>query len=135
NTWTKITNGLPDNAFTRVVREDDVRRNLLFAGTELGLFISWDGGGNWSPFQLNLPITPITDLRIHKGNLIAATSGRAYWILDDLILIRQYDKSTPAFAVFRPSDAYLVNGSSELDSTEAEFTGASRYRGVNPSTG
>jgi photosystem II stability/assembly factor-like uncharacterized protein len=134
-TWTKITNGLPANAFTRVVREDDVRRNLLFAGTELGLFISWDGGANWSPFQLNLPITPITDLRVHKGNLIAATSGRAYWVLDDLSLIRQYDKSAPAFTVFRPSDAYVVNGSSELDSTDAEFTGASRYRGVNPSTG
>jgi hypothetical protein len=75
NTWTKIDNGLPANAFTRVVREDDVRRDLLFAGTELGLFISWNGGKDWSPFQLNLPITPITDLRVHKGNLIAATSG------------------------------------------------------------
>ena len=59
-TWTKITNGLPANAFTRVVREDDVRRDLLVAGTELGLFISWNGGRDWSPFQLNLPITPIT---------------------------------------------------------------------------
>jgi hypothetical protein len=65
-TWTRITNGLPANAFTRVVREDNVRKDLLFAGTELGLFISWDGGKNWSPFQSNLPITPITDLRIHK---------------------------------------------------------------------
>ncbi|HEY6802054.1 MAG TPA: hypothetical protein VI306_00620 [Pyrinomonadaceae bacterium] len=133
--WTKITNGLPANAFTRVVREDNVRRDLLFAGTELGLFISWDGGRNWTPFQLNLPITPITDLRIHKDNLIAATSGRAFWILDDLSLIRQYRKDGPAFNVYRPSNTYLVNGSSELDSTDDDFTGADKYRGVNPATG
>jgi hypothetical protein len=118
-----------------VVREDNVRRDLLFAGTELGLFISWNGGADWAPFQLNLPITPITDLRIHKGNLIAATSGRAYWVLDDLSLIRQYKKDAPAFAIFKPESSYLVNGSSELDSSDPEFTGANRFRGVNPSTG
>jgi photosystem II stability/assembly factor-like uncharacterized protein len=135
NTWTKITDGLPADAFTRVVREDDVRKDLLFAGTELGLFISWNGGQSWTPFQLNLPITPITDLRVYKGNLIAATSGRAYWILDDLNLIRQYRKDGPSFGVYKPSSAYLVNGSSELDSTDEEFTGANRYRGVNPANG
>ena len=134
-TWEKIDNGLPVNAFTRVVREDDVRRDLLFAGTELGLFISWDGGKNWSPFQLNLPITPITDLKVHKGNLIAATSGRGFWILDDLSLIRQYRKDSPPFAVYQPERAYLVNGSSELDSPEADFNGANKFRGVNPATG
>ena len=135
NTWTKITNGLPSNAFTRVVREDNVRKDLLFAGTELGLFISWNGGADWAPFQLNLPVTPITDLRIHQGNLIAATSGRAYWVLDDLSLIRQYKKDTPAFAIFKPAGAYLVNGSSELDSSDPEFTDANRFRGINPATG
>jgi photosystem II stability/assembly factor-like uncharacterized protein len=134
NSWTKITNGLPANAFTRVVREDDVRRDLLFAGTELGVFVSWNGGRDWSPFQLNLPITPITDLRVHKGNLIAATSGRSFWILDDLSLIRQFKKD-PAFAIYRPDSAYLVNGSSELDGSNEEFTGANTFRGVNPSTG
>lgn len=134
-TWTKISNGLPANAFTRVVREDDVRAGLLFAGTELGVFISWNGGQNWSPFQLNLPITPITDLRVHKGNLIAATSGRSFWILDDLSVVRQYQKSAAAFSIYRPADAYLVNGGSELDSSNEEFTGANRFRGVNPSTG
>src|SRR5574341_6667 len=133
--WTKIDNGIPANAFTRVVREDDVRRDLLFAGTELGLFISWDGGKNWSPFQLNLPITPITDLRVHQGNLIASTSGRAFWILDDLNVLRQYRKDAPAFSLYQPAGAYLVNGGSELDSTNEEFTGANPYRGVNPSTG
>jgi photosystem II stability/assembly factor-like uncharacterized protein len=134
NTWTKISNGIAGNAFTRVVREDDVRRDLLFAGTELGVFISWNGGRDWSPFQLNLPITPITDLRVHKGNLIAATSGRSFWILDDLSALRQYKKDA-AFAIYRPDSAYLVNGSSELDRTEDEFNGANTYRGVNPTTG
>ena len=135
NTWTKISNGLPANAFTRVVREDDVRRDLLYAGTELGVFISWDAGRNWSPFQLNLPVTPITDLRVHKGNLIAATSGRSFWILDDLSVLRQYRKDGPAFSIYRPESAYLVNGSSELDATEDEFKGANPFRGVNPATG
>ncbi len=133
--WTKIDNGIPANAFTRVVREDDVRRDLLFAGTERGLFISWDGGQNWSPFQLNLPMTPVTDLRIHKGNLIAATSGRAFWILDDLNIVRQYNKNAPAFGIFQPSGAYLVNSSSELDETSEEFKGANAFRGVNPASG
>ena len=133
--WTKINNGLPANAFTRVVREDDGRKDLLFAGTELGLFVSWNGGKDWSPFQLNLPITPITDLRIYKGNLIAATSGRAYWILDNLSVLRQYQKDLPTFSIYRPDNAYLVNGSSELDELSEEFTGANRFRGVNPSTG
>ncbi len=133
--WTKINNGLPANAFTRVVREDDGRKDLLFAGTELGLFVSWNGGKEWSPFQLNLPITPITDLRIYKGNLIAATSGRAYWILDNLSVLRQYQKDSPTFSIYRPDNAYLVNGSSELDELSEEFTGANRFRGVNPSTG
>lgn len=135
NTWTKIDNGIPGDAFTRVVREDDVRPDLLFAGTELGLYLSWDGGKNWSPFQLNLPVTPITDLRVHKGNLIAATSGRSFWVLDDLALVRQYKKDAPAFAMYRPENAPLVNGGSELNRSNPEFTGANPYRGVNPATG
>ena len=135
NTWTKITKGLPANAFTRVVREDDVRKDLLFAGTELGLFISWNGGADWSPFQLNLPITPITDLRVHKGNLIAATSGRSYWILDDLNVLRQYKKEAGPFSIYRPANTYFVNGSSELDGSSDDFSGANPFRGVNPATG
>lgn len=134
-TWTRIDNGIPRNAFTRVVREDDVRRDLLFAGTELGVFISWNGGKDWSPFQLNLPITPITDLRVHKSNLIAATSGRSFWILDDLSLIRQYKREMSAFSFYKPADAYLVNGSSELNSSDSEFSGASKFSGVNPANG
>lgn len=135
NSWTRIDNGIARNAFTRVVREDDVRRDLLFAGTELGVFISWNGGKDWSPFQLNLPVTPITDLRVHKGNLIAATSGRSFWILDDLGLIRQYKGNVNSFALYRPDNAYLVNGGSELDQTSDEFDGSNTFRGVNPATG
>jgi len=134
-TWTKIDNGIPANAFTRVVREDDVRRDLLFAGTELGVFISWNGGREWSPFQLNLPITPITDLRVYKGNLIAATSGRSFWILDDLALIRQYRKDPPPFSVYQPAPAYLVNSGSDLNNSDDEPTGTHTFRGVNPASG
>ncbi|HMK18807.1 MAG TPA: hypothetical protein VK492_11425 [Chitinophagaceae bacterium] len=133
-TWTKINTGIPNSAFTRVVREDVTRRDLLFAGTETGIYISWNGGKNWEPFQLNMPVTPITDLRIHQGNLIAATSGRSFWILDDLSLVRQYKKDT-TFSIFDPSPAYLINGGSELDQTNLDFTGLNSSRGVNPSSG
>jgi len=136
-TWTKIDSGIPGQAFTRVVREDNVRRDLLFAGTELGVFISWNGGKAWSPFQLNLPITPITDLRVHQGNLIAATSGRAFWILDDLSLVRQYKPDSLAFSMYQPAPAHLANAGSELDGNDPddEFTGANKVRGVNPANG
>lgn len=130
-TWTKIVNGIPGNAFTRVVREDDTRKDLLFAGTELGTFISFDGGKNWSSFQLNLPITPITDLKIHQGDLIAATSGRSFWIFDDLSLIRQH-KATTDFSLFQPEDVVLVNGGSQMDGSS---DGTNPYVGVNPATG
>jgi photosystem II stability/assembly factor-like uncharacterized protein len=131
-TWTKITSGIPNNAFTRVVREDDKRKDLLYAGTELGLFISWNGGKEWSPFQLNLPITPINDLRVHQNNLIAATSGRSFWVLDDLALIRQY-KNEPGLKLYQPQSQIIVNGYSEMDG--ASPTGVNPFRGVNPSTG
>jgi photosystem II stability/assembly factor-like uncharacterized protein len=134
-TWVKINNGIPGGAFTRVVREDDTRKDLLFAGTETGIYISWNGGKNWEPFQLNMPAAPITDLRIHKGNLIASTSGRSFWILDDLSLIRQYKKDAATFSLFSPSPAYIINGSSELDESNADFTGLHKSRGVNPATG
>lgn len=130
-TWTKIVNGIPNNAFTRVVREDDVRKDLLFAGTELGVFVSFNGGKEWSSFQLNLPITPITDLRIHQNDLIAATSGRSFWILDDLTLIRQY-KPASEFHLFQPEDVILANGGSQMD---GQSDGTNPYVGVNPATG
>jgi photosystem II stability/assembly factor-like uncharacterized protein len=134
-TWTNISKGIPYGAFTRVIREDDKRKDLLFAGTETGLYISWNGGADWSPFQLNLPVTPITDLKVHQGDLIAATSGRSFWILDDLGMVRQYQKVTDSFQMFKPEETVLVNTYSELDGTSADFTGSNPYRGVNPSSG
>lgn len=135
-TWTKITTGLPDNAFTRVVREDNVQKDLLFAGTELGLFVSYNGGKQWQPFQLNLPIAPITDLRVHQSDLIAATSGRSYWILDDLTLVRQFKKDgNKGVVLYQPESAYLANGRSELNKTDESFSGTSAEGGVNPANG
>ncbi len=134
-TWTNISRGIPQGAFTRVVREDDVRPGLLFAGTETGLYLSWDAGQRWVPFQLNLPVAPITDLRVHQGNLIASTSGRSFWILDDLSLLRQYNPDTNALKIFKPTPAILVSGGSELDHTDPDFKGANPLQGVNPATG
>jgi photosystem II stability/assembly factor-like uncharacterized protein len=135
-TWKKITNGIPTDAFTRVIREDDKNKNLLFAGTEKGLYISFNGGLDWKSFQLNLPIAPITDLKIYQNNLIASTSGRAFWILDDLDLIRQYDKNlNDKTILYQSSPAILTNSSSELDKNDEEFTGMNSSRGVNPASG
>lgn len=134
-TWANISTGIPYGAFTRVVREDQVRRDLLFAGTETGVYMSWDGGKNWSIFQLNLPVTPITDLRVHQGNLIAATSGRSFWILDDLSLLRQYQHDSTRLILFQPSTTLLGNTRSELDRNNPGFSGAHPTRGVNPASG
>jgi photosystem II stability/assembly factor-like uncharacterized protein len=132
-TWTAINTGIATNAFTRVVREDDVRKDLLFAGTELGTYISWNGGQNWVPFQLNLPITPITDLKVHKGNLIAATSGRSFWVLDDLSLLRQYKTDGDSINLFQPDNVLQVTGGSAMNSNGSD--GTNPYVGVNPATG
>ncbi|MFD2247447.1 WD40/YVTN/BNR-like repeat-containing protein [Pontibacter ruber] len=132
--WKKITKGIPDGAFTRVVREDNQRKDLLFAGTETGLYISYDGGKEWTNFQLNLPVTPIADLKVHNGDLLAATQGRSFWILDDLAMIRNYNKqaSPKDVVLYQPEDAFRVSGSSALDKTEEENISAA---GTNPSTG
>jgi photosystem II stability/assembly factor-like uncharacterized protein len=89
--WTEIVNGLPEDDFTRTIREDPRKRGLLYAGTESGVYVSFDDGANWQKFQLNLPVTPIHDLHIKNNDLIAATHGRAFWILDDLTPLHQID--------------------------------------------
>ena len=93
NTWHTLTKGIASEDFVRVVREDPVQQGLLYAGTEGGLYISYDNGTLWHRFQLNLPVCPVTDLLIHDNDLIAATSGRGYWILDDLSSIQQSQRS------------------------------------------
>ncbi|MEE4273129.1 MAG: hypothetical protein V2I67_15760 [Thermoanaerobaculales bacterium] len=89
SSWTRIDAGIPKDHFVRVVREDPERRGLLFAGTEFGLFVSLDDGASWQPFQLDLPVTPITDMAVKRGDLVVATQGRSFWILDDLSPLRQ----------------------------------------------
>jgi len=86
--WTKIVNGIPEGAYTHAVREDPVRKNLLYAGTEIGVYVSLDGGTNWQPLQLNLPNSPIHDLIVKNDDLVVATHGRSFWILDDLTPLR-----------------------------------------------
>ena len=88
-TWTKITSGIDPGHFVRVVREDKKVKNLLYAGTERGIYLSYDGGASWKPFQLNFPPVPITDLAIVENDLAASTAGRGFWILDDLNAIQQ----------------------------------------------
>jgi hypothetical protein len=112
-TWKKITSGIPDNAFTRVIREDPNRRGLLFAGTETGLYVSFDDGENWQSLQLNLPVVPIADLAIHKRerDLVAATQGRSFWVLDDLPMLYQLADAAKADSyLFKPEDAYRMPG-------------------------
>ncbi|MBX7125092.1 MAG: glycosyl hydrolase [Cyclobacteriaceae bacterium] len=138
-TWTKIVNGIPYGAFTRVVREDDVRKDLLYAGTETGFYISFDGGQQWHNAQLNLPIVPITDLKVHRGDLLASTQGRAFWILDDLAPFRQYAQaSATGFSVVTPEDTYRVMARSPLDNVATDDDDDDRPRsmtGINPASG
>ncbi|MEP2239665.1 MAG: glycosyl hydrolase, partial [Maribacter sp.] len=111
STWTKITNGITgDNTFTRVVREDKKVKGILYAGTETGLFVSLDNGLHWQPLQLNLPLTPINDLTIQDNDLVAATAGRAFWILDDLAALQNATTPKQSLNIFKPKDTYLFIG-------------------------
>ena len=134
-TWVGINSGIPMGAFTRVVREDPLRKDLLYAGTEKGLYLSWNGGKSWKPFQLNLPKAPITDIKIHDGDLIVATSGRAFWILDDLRVLSEYDATQKEMKLYQPNDA--MNGSwySPMNGDITNFDGMSTLSGVNPANG
>jgi photosystem II stability/assembly factor-like uncharacterized protein len=111
-TWTRITDGIDASHFTRVVRTDLKRAGLLYAGTETGMYISFDDGNSWKPFQLNLPIVPITDLTIKNDNLIAATQGRAFWLIDDLTPLHQLsDEIAKSDSyLFKPMPSYRMGG-------------------------
>jgi photosystem II stability/assembly factor-like uncharacterized protein len=111
-TWRLITRGIPPMHFARVVRADHRRPGLLYAGTEYGMYISYDYGENWKPFQLNLPVVPVTDLTIKDNDLVVATQGRAFWSLDDLSLVQQKDDGIQQeqLHVFTPGDAYRMPG-------------------------
>ena len=111
-TWKQITNGIGAEDFTRALRADPKRKGLLYAGTERGMYISFDDGANWQKFQLNLPIVPITDLAIKNNNLIAATQGRSFWMIDDLTPIHQLTNSIikEDVILFKPQDSYAMSG-------------------------
>lgn len=132
-TWTRITGGIPTGAFTRVVREDPERRGLLYAGTETGLYVSLDDGETWQPFQLNLPAVPITDLKVKGRDLVVATQGRAFWILDDLTPLRRWEgpaMAAGAAVLFPPLPA------ARGDAADLEPEEAVRVRlGQNPPPG
>jgi photosystem II stability/assembly factor-like uncharacterized protein len=110
-TWTKITNGLPDTAYVHAVREDPKRQGLLYAGTETGVFVSFDDGARWQPLQLNLPVSPIHDLVVKDDDLVVATHGRSFWILDDLSPLRQLSPEVAAADVhlYEPQPAYRLH--------------------------
>jgi photosystem II stability/assembly factor-like uncharacterized protein len=116
-TWKMIVNGLPENSPVNTIREDPVRKGLLFAGTETSVWVSFDDGDNWQALQLNLPHTSMRDLWIHNNDLIVATHGRSFWILDDITPLRQIDETvekSDAF-LFKPGMAYRVKRSTYSD--------------------
>jgi len=114
--WKKIVRGIPDDEFTHVIREDPVQKGLLYAGTERGAYVSFDDGNNWQSLQLNLPVVPIHDLAVQArdNELVAATHGRSFWILDDLNLLYQMKEEIDKEEVhlFKPGDAYRMRGAS-----------------------
>lgn len=134
-TWTNISGELPYGAFTRVVREDEQRKGLLYAGTEKGMYISYDDGKTWESFQLNLPKTPILDLKVHQGDLIVATSGRSFWILDDLAVIANYRPTAGGLQLFEPEAAYNGSWGSPMSGNTDTFDGTHPFEGVNPANG
>ena len=127
-TWKKITDGIDKNHFTRVIRADPNRKGLLFAGTEEGMYASFNDGKLWQPFQLNLPIVPITDLTIKNRDLVVATQGRSFWILDDLTPLEQIGKQVikSKYWFFKPRPSYRLRGGSAR---------ASLTSGQNPPNG
>src|SRR5262252_9264141 len=129
--WTRLNNGIPDTTFVRVVREDPKKRGLLYAGTETGVYVSFDDGANWRALKLNLPTTPIHDLVVKNSDLVVATHGRAFWILDDLAPLRQYSDDTAKKDIFlyKPSTAYRIQAGA------AGERRPSKRNGQNPPAG
>jgi len=129
--WTKLTQGIPDNVFVRAVREDPKKRGLLYAGTESGVYVSFNDGANWRPLKLNLPTTPVHDLTVKDDDLVVATHGRAFWILDDVTPLRQYSDEIAQKDVFlyKPATAYRIQAG------EARERRPSKKTGQNPPVG
>ncbi len=131
-TWQKITNGIDNEHFTRVIRADPKREGLLYAGTESGMYISFDDGASWNPFQLNLPIVPITDLAIKDDNLIAATQGRSLWLIDDLTPLHQLstDVAQSHMYLYQPMNSYRMGGGGRFGRRPSKTEGQNHPGGV-----
>jgi hypothetical protein len=134
--WKKIVNGIPAGHFTRVVREDPNHKGLLIAGTEFGLYISYDEGENWKPFNLNIPVTPITDVAFQKRDreLVVATQGRAFYVLDDVPMLYQLNDTVPTedAHLFKPKDTYRFGAGGRFGGGGGRGGGAA---GENPPGG
>ena len=132
-TWQKIVTGLPEKGIARVVREDPARQGLVYAGTETGAYVSFDGGDHWQPLQLNLPTVSVRDLQVHGNDLVAATYGRGLWVLDNLSPLRQLDTKTNEAKVylFPPETALRVRWDTWPDTPLPADTAA----GQNPADG
>jgi hypothetical protein len=132
--WQQITNGIPDGAFTRCIREDPNKRNLLYAGTETGIYVSFNGGAKWQSLQLNLPVTQIADLAIQKREheLVAATHGRAFWIFDDTHILAQLSDglTNEDVHLFQPKHAYRAAFGRGFGRGPAANTGANPANGA-----
>jgi photosystem II stability/assembly factor-like uncharacterized protein len=131
--WQRISNGIPDGSFLNCVREDPFRKGLLYACTEKGVYVSFDDGDDWQPLQLNLPMTSVRDLVVHEDDLVIATFGRAFWILDNLTPLRQMDASIAASDVwlFQPATACRIRPGYD----EATFIPLDEALAANPPTG
>jgi len=125
--WEKITNGIPEDFNARVLREDPVRPGLLYAGTEYGVFVSFDDGQSWKEFQQNLPVTPITDIKIFRGDLILSTMGRGFWILDNITTLRQQQVNNlgNSAVLFKPDNTIRYRNPKSTYTDFPEYPGAS----------
>ncbi|HEV8385209.1 MAG TPA: hypothetical protein VGQ11_10095, partial [Candidatus Acidoferrales bacterium] len=128
-TWTKLTNGIPETTFVRVVREDPRRKGLLYAGTETGIFVSFDDGANWQALQLNLPTTPVHDLMVKEDDLCVATHGRSFWILDDVSPLRQMRDEVAK------ADVHLFTPATATRGRTSGGYSRSTFQGDNPASG
>ncbi|MEM9361848.1 MAG: glycosyl hydrolase [Bacteroidota bacterium] len=131
-TWEVITKGIKSNYYTRAIRSDKVREGLLYAGTEWGMYVSFDDGASWSPFQLNLPITSIRDLHVRDNDLIAATHGRSFWMIDDLTPLHQLsnEMASAPFYLYKPDKAYRLQQSGGWRKPNTKLVGENHPNGA-----
>jgi photosystem II stability/assembly factor-like uncharacterized protein len=131
-TWTLITSGIDANHYTRAIRADPAKKGLLYAGTEWGMYVSFDDGASWQPFQLNLPITAIRDLHVKDNDLIAATHGRSFWMIDDLTPLHQLSDEvvSSSFYLFKPDQSYRMHQSGGWGTPNKLLVGENHPDGV-----